>query len=65
MTTTRILFIRARGPQRDGKLTLGMALEGRDGWRFNPFTSTHKGSRKAHATWEQALARFPETPEFA
>ena len=58
MTTTRILFIQARGPKRTVKLLLGMALEGHDGWRFSPFITSRKGSRKAHETWEKALPRW-------
>lgn len=89
MTTDRILIIQARGPQRAGKLALGIVRQSLDGWRFMPFTTARGSSRKGHTTWwkalprwtggldrtesikmlagetiPQALARFPDVPEF-
>lgn len=60
--TDRILIVRARNPEdalngRD-PLALGVATRARDGWRFMPFTSSHKASRKGHKTWEAALPRW-------
>lgn len=58
MTADRILFIQARGPQRTSKVALGVARKVVDGWRFMPFTTAHKASRKSHETWEKALPRW-------
>lgn len=58
MTADRILFIRARGPQRTTKVALGVAKKHRDGWRFMPLTTSHGPSRKGHGTWEKALPRW-------
>ena len=60
--TDRILIVRARNPEdalngRD-PLALGVATRARDGWRFMPFTSSHKASRKGHKTLEAALPRW-------
>lgn len=55
---TRILVIQARGPQRTHRLPLGTLTQRDEGWRFMPFTSARKGSRKAHPTWEAALPRW-------
>lgn len=60
--TDRILIVRARNPEDalNGRepLALGVATRARDGWRFMPFTSSHKSSRKGHKTWEAALPRW-------
>ena len=58
----RILIVRARSPQDilAGKppLALGVTSKQRDGWRFIPFTSARKSSRKGHATWDKSLPRW-------
>ncbi|MGV0949257.1 MAG: hypothetical protein ACOYB3_01200 [Azonexus sp.] len=39
-------------------IVIGVATKSADGWRFQPFTSAHQGSRKAHMTREAAALRY-------
>lgn len=60
--TDRILAVAARRPE-DAlvglvPLPLGVVILASDGWRFIPFTTSRKASRKGHKTWEAALPRW-------
>jgi mRNA-degrading endonuclease HigB of HigAB toxin-antitoxin module len=42
---------------------LGTAVEYRDGWRFISNVTSHKGSRKFHATMEKCVPRWVGYPD--
>jgi hypothetical protein len=64
-TATRILIVRSRPADGWGgkpPLALGVVSKGADGWRFIPFNSARKSSRKGHDAWEKAVPRWTGHP---
>lgn len=58
MTSYRILRRLTDG----SSYRLGVAVESKDGWRFISNVTSHKGSRKFHATMKKCLPRWVGYP---